>query len=74
MTAYIKPLGMLKSYNAGLPLIDAEPGVSVRETLRKLAIPEELVALVMVNNFPKDKDYIVHDGDVVQIMAVLGGG
>ena len=74
MPAHIKPLGMLKTYTDGLSIIDSEVGISVREALQKSSIPVELVALVMVNDIAQNKDYIIRDEDVIQIMAVIGGG
>jgi sulfur carrier protein ThiS len=74
MTAYLKPLGMLKSYTSDLSIIEIEAGISVREALQRSNIPTELVALVMVNDIPRDKNYMINDEDFVQVMAVIGGG
>jgi sulfur carrier protein ThiS len=75
MSIRIKPTNLLKGYTAGKTDIPVEmDGKSVRECLAALNIPPELVALVLVNNEAQGKDYIVHDGDIVQLIPVVGGG
>lgn len=74
MTAKIKPAGMLKSYVGNQAEVEVEPGRSVRQTLSDVGIPPELVALVVVNDVHETKDYCLQDGDVVKVLAVIGGG
>lgn len=74
MTAQIKLLGILKSYVGNQSQIEVNAGNTVRETMRALNIPSELVALVLVNNTPQTKEYCLQAGDVVMLMAVVGGG
>jgi sulfur carrier protein ThiS len=74
MTAQIKPVGMLKSYIGGQNEVSVEAGRTVREAIAALGMPPEIVALVMVNEEQRPKDYILREGDVVKLMAVLGGG
>ncbi len=74
MSAIIRPVGTLKSYIGGQAETAVEAGRTVRETLKALGIPPEIVALVLVNDAPRDKDYVVQDGDVVKLVAVIGGG
>ena len=74
MTAHIKPPGILKSYVGGKAEVAVDAGNTVRETMKRLGIPSELVAVVMVSDTPKSKEYVVRDGDVVTLMAVIGGG
>jgi molybdopterin converting factor small subunit len=42
--------------------------------MRALNIPPDVVALVLVNDTQQSKDYRVQDGDVVKLLAVVGGG
>lgn len=74
MTAHIKPLGIIKSYVGGKNLLEVEAGNTIRETMKQFGIPSELVALVLVNDKQESKDYLVRDGDVITLMAVVGGG
>jgi sulfur carrier protein ThiS len=46
----------------------------VRQALVELGIPPEVVALVVVNEEQQAKDYVLQDGDVVRVLAVIGGG
>ena len=72
--ATIKPVGMLKSYTGGQPEVVVDAGRTVRETMTALGIPSEIVALVLVNDAQQPKDYVLQDGDVVKLIAVIGGG
>ncbi len=74
MSAILKPLGGLKQYIGGQSEISVEPGFSVNETLERLGIPPMIVALVLINDAPRDKEYVLQEGDVVKLLAVLGGG
>ena len=75
MTAIIRPVGQLKSMVNEQAELAVPSGVSIREALLHLKIPPELVALVVINGeHQADKDTILNDGDVVKLMAVIGGG
>jgi sulfur carrier protein ThiS len=74
MPVLIKPIGILKSYIGGQSEIAVDAGRTVREAINALSIPSEVVALVMVNDVQQSKDYVVQDGDVVRLLAVIGGG
>jgi sulfur carrier protein ThiS len=74
MSTLIRPSGMLKDYIGGRDEVTVESGQTVREALRFLKIPPEIVALVAVNGEHQTKDYCLQDGDVVKILAVIGGG
>jgi sulfur carrier protein ThiS len=75
MSAWIKPTSLLKSYTPGKTNIQVETdGKTVKDYLISLNIPPELVALVMVNGTAKDKDYIVQDEDLIQLIPLIGGG
>ena len=74
MTATIRPLGMLKTYIGELKETSVDTGLSVREALIMLGINPDLVAGVFVNDEQQSKDYILQDGDIVKLLAVMGGG
>jgi sulfur carrier protein ThiS len=74
MTAQIRPLGALKNYIGGRSEVTVEVGRTVRETIAALNIPPEIVALVLVNDAQQAKDYVLQAGDVVKLLAVIGGG
>jgi sulfur carrier protein ThiS len=65
---------MLREYIGGREEVTVESGQTAREMLAALKIPSQLVALVSVNGEMQNKDYILKDGDVIRIMAVIGGG
>ncbi len=74
MSARIRPIGTLKSYIGGQAEVAVDAGRTVRETMTALGIPPEIIALVLVNDAQQAKDYVVQDGDVVRLLAVIGGG
>ena len=70
----VRPVGTLKSYIGGQTEVAVDAGRTVREAMTALGIPPEIVALVLVNEVQQAKDYVVQDGDVVKLIAVIGGG
>jgi sulfur carrier protein ThiS len=74
MTALISPIGILKNYIGGQNQVTVDAGRTVREAIAALGMPPEIVALVMVNEDPQPKDYVLLEGDVVKLIAVIGGG
>jgi sulfur carrier protein ThiS len=74
MPVTISPIGALKTYIKDRAEIQVEAAQPVRAALQKAGIPIELVALVVVNGEAQGKDYLLRDGDVVKVMAVIGGG
>jgi len=74
MSAQLKLHGILKSYVGGQNQVEVDAGNTVRDTMRALNIPSDLVALVMVNDQPQSKEYRVQDDDVITLVAVVGGG
>jgi len=74
LTVTIRPYGMLKEYIGGAQEVNVPAGSSVRQTIAALGMPPEVVALVTVDDLPQDKDYVLQDGEVVKLLAVIGGG
>jgi len=64
----------LKSYTNGQTEVVVEAGCTVREAVSELGIPVDIVAMVVVNDEPRDRDYRLRDGDVVRLVTVMGGG
>jgi sulfur carrier protein ThiS len=65
---------MLKSYIGELKEASVQAGLSVREAIAQLGINPDLVAGVFVNGEQQNKDYVIQDGDIVKLLAVIGGG
>ena len=71
----LRPIGHLKSMVNDQAELSVPAGISIREALTLINIPSEVVALVVINGVHQtDKDIILKDGDVVKLMAVIGGG
>jgi sulfur carrier protein ThiS len=74
MSAKIRPIGTLKTYTAGQAEVSVAPGRTVREVLLDQGIPSEVVAGVFLNDVLVGKDYVVQEGDILKLIAVIGGG
>ena len=71
----LRLIGHLKSMVDNQAEVTVPGGLSVREALASVNIPSEVVALVIINGVhTTDKDTILNDGDVVKLMAIIGGG
>jgi len=74
MTVIFRPVGVLKSYIGGQKEVVVEAGRTIRETMLSFDMPPEIAALVMVNDEQQSKDYLLKVGDIVKLIAVIGGG
>ena len=75
MSVTLLPIGHLKSLVNNQTELTVPAGMTVREALASVHIPSEVVALVVINGVHQtDKDILLNEGDVVKLMAVIGGG
>ena len=75
MPVTLLPIGHLKSMVNNQTELTVPAGMTVREALVSVHIPSEVVALVVINGVHQtDKDTLLNEGDVVKLMAVIGGG
>ena len=74
MPATLRHSGSLRDLVGGQAEVQVEAGRTVRETLAALGIVPEVVALVVVNEEQRSKDYVIQEGDVIRVLAVIGGG
>ncbi len=74
MPATLRPSGALRDLVGGQAEVQVETGRTVRKTLAVLGIVPEVVALVVVNEEQRSKDYVIQEGDVIRVLAVIGGG
>jgi sulfur carrier protein ThiS len=71
----LRPIGHLKSMVDNQTEVTVPSGISIRQALALINIPSQVVALVVINGVhTTDKETILNDGDVVRLMAVIGGG
>ena len=74
MPATLRPSGSLRDLFGGQAEVQVEVGRTVRGTLAALGIVPEVVALVVVNEQQRSKDYMIQEGDTIRVLAVIGGG
>jgi len=66
----------LRSYVGGSPSVevDAGPGDTVEQVLRRVGVPAERTRIIFVNNRAATLSQPLHDGDRVGVFPALGGG
>lgn len=74
MTIKVIPVGILREHIDGKKEIDFPVGRTIAEMIQLLKIPNELVAGVFVNEKSQPKDFLPQDGDIVKLIAIIGGG
>jgi sulfur carrier protein ThiS len=74
MPATLRLSGPLRDFNGGKPELQVESGHTVREVVTGLGIVPETIAVVVVNDEQSTKDYVIREGDVVLVLAIIGGG
>ena len=75
MSVTLRPIGHLKSLVNDQTELSVPAGISIREALTMVNIPPEVVALVVINGVHQtDKGTLLNEGDVIKLMAVIGGG
>jgi sulfur carrier protein ThiS len=72
--AELRLIGSLKRYVEGRESVAVEAGQTVRQALAALGVRPEIIALVIVNGAQQPKDYVLKNGDSVDLLAVIGGG
>ena len=74
MSATIRIGASLKNLIGSKDEFSVESGRKVREIILSLGINPDLVAMVSVNDKMQTKDYIIQEGDIVRLLAIIGGG
>ncbi len=78
MKIKVKLYTILKKYGKGKIGDDDTMAVSedltISGLLSQLSIPEKTGKVFLVNDFPKDDEYKLHEGDEVKILSFIGGG
>lgn len=75
MNCTLVVVGLLRDYadaSSTVPLPAA--GATVEEVMERLAIPPDLVAIVLVNGRQRPKCHLLTEGDVVKLVPLMGGG
>ncbi len=74
MPATLKPAAFLKDYCGGQAEVEVPDGISISAALQQVGIPPFLVALVIVNQEVRNKEYIIQNGDSIVVLGIVGGG
>ena len=74
MSVVLVPIGMLKEYVGGQERLHLAAGPTVEEMLEAVGIPPELVAGVIRDDDLVSQDYRPEDGELIRVLAIMGGG
>ena len=78
MKIKVKLYTILKKY--GKDMVDKDNNMSIPSNLTlkglmsRLEIPKKMGKVLLVNGFPRDIEYKLHEGDEVKILSFIGGG
>jgi molybdopterin converting factor small subunit len=50
------------------------PGITVREVVEDLRLPEHLLGIVVINEVHAGTEDVLQDGDTLALFPLLGGG
>jgi len=69
---------ILKKYDKGKILenhsVILDEGTNLLGLTRYLEIPDRVGIIFLVNQFPKDKEYVLKEGDEVKLYSLICGG
>ncbi len=49
-------------------------GTKVQEIVEELNLPDHILGIVIINGEHSRVDYVLHDGDALSLLPILGGG
>ena len=64
----------LRDGRGKITAVSAEEASTVGDILRRFEIPEEEVAILLINGFHSKPEDAVKDGDIVSLFPPVGGG
>jgi sulfur carrier protein ThiS len=73
-SAELHPKGMLKQYINDKNIVEVPSGITLRDAISSCGIPPELVAMAFIDQKPISKDVILQPGEIIDLVAVVGGG
>ena len=79
ITVRVRLYATLRRLRPDLELGEALPvelveGATVGRLVQEMALPEDEVKIVFVNNLVRERDHVLEDGDQVGIFPPVGGG
>ncbi len=76
MIIHVRTVGTSRTLQEGVKTISLQvaEGISVKQLIAHLQLPEWEIGFILVNNQPRLKDTILKDQDNVTLIAPLAGG
>ena len=74
MRVTIKLFGVFRIDRFKEEVRDYPSGTKVQEIVEELNLPGNILGIVIVNGEHSRVDYVLHDGDALSLLPILGGG
>jgi len=79
ITVHVRLYATLRRLRPGLALgealpVELEEGATVGRLFQEMALPEDEIKIVFVNNLVRERDHVLVDGDELGIFPPVGGG
>lgn len=74
MKVTIKLFATLRNYNENQQLLEVNEGVTPKDIINELNVPEAEVAIIMINGRGSKLDSVLKDSDVLALFPAVGGG
>lgn len=69
---------ILKKYEEGkisaTQMVEVKEHATLNDLTRYFSIPESMGIIYLVNDFPRDKEYQLQEGDIVKLFSLICGG
>ncbi len=74
MQITVKLFATLREGRFKVSTLEVDPGTTVEQVARKLDVPREEMALILVNGRDAELDYVFNEGDTLSLFPPVGGG
>ncbi|MGB9697744.1 MAG: MoaD/ThiS family protein [Thermodesulfobacteriota bacterium] len=76
MIIHVRTVGILRGLKEGAKTFSLEvaEGISVKQLISYLQLPEWEVGFILVNNQPRSQEVVLQDQDHITLVAPLAGG
>ncbi len=74
MKVTVKLFASLRTHNEKQLDLDLPQGATPGDIMKKMDIPQDHVAIIMVNGLNSSRDTHLDEGDVVSLFPSVGGG
>lgn len=74
MKITLKLFATLRDFGENIKDIDIDAGSTPKDVIRVMGLPEDDVAIIMINGRRLKDDVVLNEGDVLALFPAVGGG